>query len=70
MLVMAWHLRVFELPGGRWSCRWSKVELGEHDTLEAAVRHLEELAKEVGPSKVILHTLGGEIRVLAEFDDL
>lgn len=65
---MAWHLRVFELPNGRWSCRWSTTTFDEHDTLEAALAHLRAFTDDIGPSQVYLHHHAGKVSLLAEFD--
>jgi hypothetical protein len=65
---VAWHLRVFELPIGRWSCRWSSTTFDDHDTLQAALDHLRVFANSIGPCKVFLHTRSGEVEMVAALD--
>lgn len=67
-VLVAWHLRVFETADGRGSCRWSTTTLDDHDTLDAALAHLRDVADDVGPSRVFLHARTGEVRLMAEFN--
>jgi hypothetical protein len=58
---MAWFLHAVELADGSWMCRHGLHEYDAHPSLELALSHLHELARELGSSELILHHLDGHL---------
>ena len=57
---MAWFYRAIEREDGRWSCRHGLSEYDSHDTVEASLEHLRELAAPAGDFTLFVHPLGGK----------
>ncbi|MFL6163309.1 MAG: hypothetical protein ACJ74U_13900 [Jatrophihabitantaceae bacterium] len=56
---MAWFYRAIEREDGRWTCRHGLSEYDSHDTVEASLEHLRELAAPAGDFTLFVHPLDG-----------
>lgn len=63
---MAWFLRAIERDDSRWVCRWGQHEFDSHAEAEAAIAHLREIARGIGPCSIFLHPLDGTVEELGE----
>ncbi|WP_459985009.1 hypothetical protein [Nocardioides sp. AN3] len=65
---MAWFLRAIELDDSHWQCRFGREDLDVHPTLSAAVRHLTQVAADLGSVECFAHHLDGRVEVVEAAD--
>ena len=58
---VAWYLHAIELPGGLWTCRWSRRDLDSHPSLDEALAHLRSLSAELGECELFAHRADGAV---------
>lgn len=58
---VAWFLRVIELDGDRWACRFGGVEYDTHAEVSQAIDHITVLAADHQPAELLLHRLDGSV---------
>lgn len=58
---MGWFLRVVELDGGRWACRFGRQEFDVHVELDDALAHITALAGDHQPAELFVHYLDGTV---------
>ncbi len=58
---MGWFFRAVEVDGGSWVCRHGLTDFDTHVTLQAAVDHLQELARLKEPARLFVHRLDGTV---------
>ena len=60
--------RVIEQDDGTWACRHGFRGLDRHDTQDAAVVHITELADKQRPIRIYLHHLDGRVSLVSTLD--
>jgi hypothetical protein len=61
---MAWYLRVVELDGGLWACRFGRLEYDTHAEMGQAVDHITTLTAQYRPAELMVHRLDGSVQKL------
>jgi hypothetical protein len=63
---VVWFFRAIEAADGTWTCRHGRAVFDEHPTLEQAIPHLYQLARDQAPFALVAHWYDGRVEWLSE----
>ena len=60
-MSVAWIYRIVEDHNGEWMCRFGLTEFDRHDTMDAALTHIKDLAAMADCDDIRLHHSDGTL---------